>query len=106
MQDEQFASGHTSTNSSLNANLLLKIYNAFIAPHVNYCLSVWGNCSHTASTGIDRSLERAMYIILGSSNLMPQSSTASTAGFRPFHQLVFIHNVTSLFEIVCDNMIN
>ena len=71
-------------NFSLNADFLLKIYSMFIASYVNYCLPVWGNCSHSASTGIKRSLEPVMYIIFGSLNLMLQSSTASMAGFGPF----------------------
>ena len=93
-------------NSSLNADSCLKIYNAFIAPRVNYCLLVWGNCLQPASTEIDRSLERAVHLIFVSSNLTLQPSTASMASFHPFHQLVLIRNVNSLFKIVCDNMAN
>ena len=67
-------------NSSLNAESRLKIHAAFITLRVNYCLPVWGNWSHTASTGIDRSFKRTVPIIFGSSNLTLQSSTAATAG--------------------------
>ena len=51
---------------SMNALKRMSAYNAFVRPHLIYCLPVWGNANATVTNEMNRTLSRCLRIIFGS----------------------------------------
>ena len=49
--------------STLNCNTRVKIFKAFIKPHIKFALPVWGNADAGCITSMDRTLRHAARII-------------------------------------------
>ena len=82
----------------LNAKTRLLAYNAFVRPHLSYCLPVWGNTNAVAARELDNVLIRCLRTFTGSR----MYSTFSRDAFNSykicdFTTQVFINNVLTLF---------
>ena len=88
---------------SLNTDTRRKIYSAFVAPRIDFCLPVWGNSSCSAVTGFNRTLQRAACIIFNSPSTSMDLPSVTAAGIHPFRHLVFIRNVSSIFKMLSNS---
>ena len=86
-------------SSSLDTVARLKVFNAFILPHITYCLPVWGNGLATATSKLGRFLIQSERIILNSSAAELNESVFSSTAILPFYYLVFLKNVKHIFKL-------
>ena len=79
---------------SLNFNTCLTTFNAFICPHLNYCLLVWGNFSLSITKNMDMVLLRcARVIIHGQADIKLSSLKIKICNLCDFVTLVVMSNV-------------
>ena len=86
-------------SSSLDTVARLKVFNAFILPHITYCFPVWGNGSATATSIRGRFLIQSVCNMLNNSAAKLNESVFSSAGILPFYYLVFLKNVKLIFKL-------
>jgi hypothetical protein len=85
----------------LNMRSRLQLFNAFIKPHLQYCLPVWGNCSVALQHAFDKTLIRCVRYILADSNIhdLNRRILDCTHIFK-FTQFVTMANVITVFNIL------
>ena len=81
----------------------LRIFNAFILPHVLYCLPVWGNLPTSHCDLFNRSLLRCAKMIQRNVRTELNRDTYNVTGILPFEQFVFLRNVLAVFSILRSN---
>ena len=74
----------------VNVNNRLLAYNAFLRPHLIYCLPVWGNITVTVINDISRTLIRCLQTVSG--------SHASSIQLR--HANHIYHSCRTILEII------
>ena len=82
---------------SLNFNTRFIAFNAFIRPHLDYCLPVWGNFSLSITKDMDKVLVRCARVIHGQRDIKLSSLTEKSCGLCDFAMLVFISSVIAMF---------
>ena len=82
----------------LNVNTRLIAYNAFIKPHLDYCLPVWGNTCTSVASELDRTLARCLRTISGSHTSTFSRASLETYGICDFTTHVFISNVLAIHK--------
>ena len=60
---------------SLDKSSLIQLYNSFLCPYLNYCLTVWGNTFQTNIAPLEKIQRRAIRVISG---LKRQDSVSKT----------------------------
>ena len=86
--------------SSLNTDTRHKIFTAFVAPRIKFCLPDWGNGSATSINSFDKSLKWAAHIISNSQSVTLDSTLVNTLGLFSFRLLVFKRNVLCIYNII------
>ena len=74
--------------SVTNANTRHHMFQTYVMPKFKCCLSIWGNCSKTASLNLDHILERAVCIITGTGSAVLNKDTYTAYGILPFASLL------------------
>lgn len=82
----------------LNVNTRLIAYNAFIKPHLDYCLPVWGNTCTSVASELDRTLARCLRTISGSHTSTFSRASLETYGICDFTTHVFMSNVLAIHK--------
>ena len=82
---------------SLNCNTPLIAFNAFIRPHLDYCLPVWDNSSSSITQDMDKVLVQCARVIHGQHDIKLSSLTMKSCGLCDFAMLVFMSNVIAMF---------
>ena len=70
--------------SSLNCTARLRIFHAFILPHVKYCLPIWGNMLQSHCTVFDSTIRRCAQLIQRNPRATLNSQTFINTGILPF----------------------
>ena len=83
---------------SLNFNTRFVAFNAFIRPHLDYCLPVWGNSSLSITKYMDKVLLRCARVIHSQRDIKLSSLTMKSCGLCDFATLVFMSNVIAMFH--------
>jgi Reverse transcriptase (RNA-dependent DNA polymerase) len=86
----------------LNIDCRKKIVHAFVLPHMRYCLPIWGNTQAGLRTKMDNMLERTTRIITNDRSAQINYSTYQLTGIRSFKFLLYLSNVSRMFNIVHD----
>ena len=71
-----------------STSVRLQIYNAFIAPHLDYCLPVWGHLPKTSADAVEHCLVRMLRYILRNPSAEFTHSTCKEMGLRTFQHAV------------------
>ena len=88
---------------SLNIKVRKNIDQAFVLPHLTYCLPVWGSTNSGCTTSMDRILERITPVILHNKNATLNSASALTSGVCTFKRTLFYRNVCCMISFMKDN---
>ena len=88
---------------SLNIKARKNIVQAFVLPHLTYCLPVWGSTSSGCMSSMDRVLERITRVILHNKNATLNSTSALTSGVCTFKRTLFYRNVCCIFSFMKAN---
>ena len=84
----------------LNANMRLRLFNAFVKPVLLYCLPVWDNCSARRVTTLDKALLRSARYITGSDNVGFTKELYVYSNFCNFSNMVLLCNALTTFNII------
>ena len=63
-------------------------YNYYIKPHLDYCCSIWGNCSQTAILALTHLQKQTARLILNATPLTPSKEMFSKLNWQSFDQMV------------------
>jgi hypothetical protein len=85
---------------SINYDTKRKIYNAFIAPHLDYCLPVWGHLPKVASDRMSHCLSRMLRVITNMPFVSFTASTYNETGLRDFPHAVAVRCCMYIFSAV------
>ena len=88
---------------SLNIKARKNIVQAFVLPHLTYCLPVRESTSSGCTSSMDRVLERITHVIVHNKNATLNSTSARTSGVCTFKRTLFYRNVCSMFSFMKDN---
>jgi hypothetical protein len=88
--------------NTLNIDCRKKIANAFILPHLRYCLPIWGNTSSGFYTKMDTVLLRTARIILHDRKAEFNEKTFAITNINSFTYFLNIKNVCHIFNILSD----
>ena len=83
-----------------------KIYQAFIEPHISYCMSVWGYTVISQVTLMDQILLRAQKIIIKNKTDSLKVANYAITRIISFGSLLFYNNVRLMFNIVNIDMLH
>ena len=76
----------------LNHKARILFYNAYILPHLDYCCSVWGNCSKFLIDSLLKVQKRAARIILDEHDIRkPSSELFQQTGIIPIYKRIQYH---------------
>ena len=81
----------------LNAKTRLLVSNAYVQPHLSYCLPVWGNTNAVAVRELDNVLIRCLRTITGLCTSTFSCDVFDSYNICDFSTQVFINNVLTLF---------
>ena len=87
----------------LPSSVMIKIYNAIVLPHFDYCATVWGTTSQANFTRLQRLQNRAMRLILKApftthiDDLLTELKWMSVRQRVVFNQLVFVWKILNGF---------
>ena len=84
----------------------IQFYNAYILPHITYCLSIWGNCSKNQLDRIYRLQKNAARLILDKSKTMTIADMFKYLNWQPIHDLVECHKMITVFKCLNDLLPN
>ena len=96
-------------STSQNTCRRQQVFNAFVKPHLTYCLPVWGNTSVTDQHLFDKTLNRCSRFILNNSNINFNSQVFLSTDLCFFKYHVLISKVIAVFNVLhneCTNSLN
>ena len=96
-------------STSLNTCRRRQVFNAFVKPHLTYCLPVWGNTSITDQNLFDKTLLRSSCLILNNPNINFNSQVFLSTDLCFFKYHLLISNVIAVFNVQhneCTNSLN
>ena len=73
-------------------------YNYYIKPHLDYCCSIWGNCSQKDRSALTRLQKQAARLILNTDPLTPSKELFSELNWQPFDQIVEQRKATLVYK--------
>ena len=93
--------GHT-----LDVNCRKKLYHAFVAPHLRFCVPVWGYTNAGTRCHTDRALLRATRIILNNRKAELSNDSYLATGISMFSMFVRYHTVCRIFIIITNSTVH
>ena len=87
-----------------NSNTLLTLYNAFVYPYYNYCISVWGNTYTTYLDPLAKLQKRAIRIIASTDRLAHTAPLFKTYNVLSLHKIYVYSVQLFLFNYYNDNL--
>ena len=87
----------------LNIMARKSIVQAFVLPHLTYCLPVWGSNSSGCTSSMYRVLEHITRVILHNKKTTLDSTSALTSSVCTFNIKLFYRNVCGMFSFKKDN---
>ena len=91
----------------LNASTRRIVYNAFIRPHLEYCLPVWGNCTTTDCHAMDCLLTKCTKFLYGKQHIDSVNDITNSCSPTNFKNIVLLHNMRLMFSFIhstCHNL--
>ena len=85
---------------SQNTKTRAVAYNAFMRPHISYCLPVWGNASKEICDRMDRALLKCARTVIGDPKATITRSVIDVLNIFNFADLVFLHDVLASFKCI------
>ena len=80
-------------------------FNAYILPHLDYCCTIWGNCSEYLLNSIHKFQKRAARIILDKSYDTPSLELFSELNWMKIHDRILFKKVTFVYKsVTCNNI--
>ena len=70
----------------INIPIRKLFYNAYILPHLDYCCSIWGNCSNSQLESLIRFQKRAARVILDKDFDTPSQELFATLNWMTFSE--------------------
>ncbi len=84
----------------LNTKTRLQLYNAFVKPHLMYCLPVWGNCRVSNQHDFDRALRRCACFVLNDSSVTLSKTVYEFTYIGTFACHVLFANAVTMFKTI------
>ena len=75
-------------------------YNFYIKPYLEYCCSIWGNCSKENINIIVKLQKRAARIILDADFFTPSANLFNELKWIPFSDIVKYHQVSLVYKCI------
>ena len=86
----------------LTPKLLLLLYNSIAKPTLEYCCSVWGNCSTDALGRVTSAQKRAARILLNADYTIPSITLFKEINFIPIHDTIRHRILLQTFKCIYD----
>ena len=83
-----------------------RIFQAFILPHVIFCLPIWGTVELTQQRQIDICLLRSAKLIQRDHKLTFSLETYNSTGILPFRSFVLLRNAIAVFNFLHKDVVN
>ena len=84
----------------LNIHMRKVFYNAYILPHLDYCCTIWGNCSEYLSNSIHKFQKRAARIILDKSYDTPSAGLFSELNWMKIQDRILFKKAIFVYKSV------
>ena len=84
----------------LNATTRRIVYNAFIRPHLEYCVPVWDNRTKTDRYAMDRLLTKCTKFLYGKQLISSVNDITNSCSSTNFKNIVFLHNMRLMFSFI------
>ena len=85
----------------LDKSSRILFYNAYILPHLDYCCTVWGNCSNQLQQDIIKFQKRAARVILDKAFDEPSAPLFNQLKWMNFNEHVEFKKVISVYKSLC-----
>lgn len=83
----------------LDVEARILYYNSFILPHIDYCCSIWGNCSNYLLNSIFKIQKRSARLILDKTTWNSNSSQLlDELGIQTIHERIHYHKSLLMFK--------
>lgn len=82
----------------LNQDSLIKLYNAFIYPYLNYCVDVWGHCSEGLFQTLFRMQKRVVRMISNSARNEHTNPIFKTLKILPLRSIYILNVACFMFK--------
>ena len=76
------------------------LYNFYIKPYLEYCCSIWGNCSKKNINIIVKLQKRAARLILDADFYTPSANLFKELKWIPFYDIVKYHQVSLVYKCI------
>ena len=86
----------------LSKKNLILLYYSLILPHMDYCITVWGNTSKTNITKLQKLQNRYARLVLRADYFTPQSTLMNTLNWQLVQQRIKYQKCIMIFKILND----
>ena len=89
-----------------NFDVRRRVFNAFIKPHIFYCLPVWGNLPKTHADLMDLCMRRGLRTVLQDPKAELNTANYHATGIRGFRDTVDYVCCLRVFDAACSSSLN
>ena len=82
----------------LSTHMRKLFFNAYILPHIDYCCTIWGNCSDTLTNKLYKFQKRAARIILDQPYDAPSHNLFQELKWMKFHDRIIYKKATFVYK--------